>query len=111
MAVDARADGINVAVDLGVIGVFPLPALPPEPAHQNDRDDGHQENDGLGRRMLLEKAATVLLVARAPPGRDAPRRCRRCSRSAFDFIWLGRRRTHLFFTCLELVIDDLPAAR
>ncbi len=101
MAADTRADGINMSIDLGVIGAFPMPAFPPEPAHQQESDNGNEKHNRLGCRMALKETAAifgarlrfgiVVLLALAL----------RVVVLLFGLVGLSRRRAHLLTCCLD----------
>src|SRR5581483_10027122 len=90
-----------MTIDLRVVGIFPLPTLPPEPADQHDGNNGYEEDDGLGRRMFLKKAASVLLMV-------AELRIALLfmflvlGLGMLNFVRLCCRGTHLLFTCMQL---------
>src|ERR1700744_1316815 len=103
LAADTCADGIYMAIDLRVVGVFPLATLPPEPPDQNDGNQGHQKYHRLCCWMLLKKAPAVFVAM------TDFRVVIFFVMIAFYFflrtlnlVWLGCRWTHRFFTCQQI---------
>ena len=99
LSADARADGIDVSVDLGVVGALPVAAVPPVPANRTGwRQSPRRISDGLGERVPLEEAAAIVgllnefaVVIRLARGSMGI--------GLVQFVLLGASRTHLFFTC------------
>ena len=57
LSADARADGIDVAVNLGVVGAFPATAVEPVPANRDHSSDHQSEHKVLRLGVALKKTA------------------------------------------------------
>src|SRR5579875_19867 len=92
-----------MAVNLRIVRVLPLPAFPPEPAHQYYGNDRQQKDDRLGSGVLLKQPAALLLwwtefVIMAPSMVLALRL------RAFNFVRLGGGWIHRFSSGLRLLM-------